>query len=144
MRGPIPGINPVYNTRGGQYTADLYSGNVVSGGTAAIAAPGAVVVGSDILVFSGGGRLNTVIPTAAISGVAFTVYDAHAVASGGPFVLSGHRKLFVMPANTIGQTGLLGGGPVPFLLDVPFYSGLCVNTRSGMTPATLAYTPEPT
>lgn len=129
-----------YQGLGGFFVASLYSGNVVSGGAAAIVAPGAVVVGSDVLLVSGAGRLNTLIPHTALPGTSITFYDAAAVSSGGPFILSGHKVLAVLPPWPQGPGALSGGGPVPVVYNVPFTSGLAVGCKSGQNLCSVAYT----
>lgn len=136
-----PATNEFAWTRGGMQSATFYSGNIVSGGQlVSYVAFGSVAAGSDLLVFSGAGRLNTIYPLYAQSGTISILYDSHAVASGGPFATSGHRYLGAVPANT--HDGLANAGPKPIQVDVPFFSGLCINFRSGVAPFMITYTPE--
>lgn len=129
-------------TRGGQVTAGLYSGNVVSGLAASIAAPGAVLGGADVLLFSGAGRLNTIIMQQTGGGTAVPIYDGSVPTSGGPFVLSGHKILGTIPASPGLLTPISGGLPGPIPVDAPFLSGLIVAFRSGMLSCSITYTPE--
>lgn len=130
-------------TRGGGQCATIYSG--WNSGTSLVAAGGnagpAVLGGSDVLFVSGAGRLNTIIPLLAASGVGVTFYDAAVATSGGPFVSSGHKILGVLPPNTWNGTSVLGG-PAPIPIDVPFQSGLCAAVRSGCAGFSITWTPE--
>lgn len=137
----FPATGEVPFTRGGMLTACLFSGNVVSGGAAALSAPGALVVGSDAMIASGAGRLNTIMPITMAPGTACFIYDAATVASGGPFVLSGHKTLAVLPAWPMNGPAS-GNGPLPIQVDMPFTSGLCIGFKSGMNVFSISYTPE--
>ena len=138
--------NEIPWTRGGQLTAYLYSGNVVSGGLAQIAYPryngAGVINGSDALLLSGAGRLNSIIPILAVSGTATFIYDSPVATSGGPFSASGHIVIGAVPANTHG--GLANALMGPIEVDAPFFSGLCISFRSGMANVAITYTPEVT
>lgn len=129
-------------TRGGSVAGSIYSGTAILSG-ALLATYGSVGTGYDAILFSGAGRLNSVLPHSVISGVSVTFYDTAVATSGGPFAASGHKILAVIPANTIGAFGnSLGCGPLPIQLDVPFQSGLAVQLRSGQAGFTFTYTPE--
>lgn len=132
-------LKETITTRGGLVIAGLYSGNVVSGGAAALASPGAKVVGSDGMLWSGPGRLNTIIPVTNVLGTSVIIYDGADVASGGPFVLSGHKALGLIQGWA--PNGVSGMSPSPVFLDAPFSSGLCVAFKSGMNACSLAFTP---
>jgi len=137
--------NPVSQARGGYRTASIYSG-FNSGAVSLAAAPGAFqggVGGTDILLYSGQGRLGVIIPMTAASGTSIQFYDGVAPTSGGPFVASGHRVIGVLPANTIGQ-GTIGTGPLPVFCETPFFSGLCVGNKSGHPGFTVGFSPEST
>lgn len=134
-------INPFYHTEGGVRAAAIYSGQVAP---ALTGAGGAVAAGSDVLLFSGNGRLNTLIPHAtflSLSGVAVNFYDAAAPVSGGPIAASGHLPLGSLPA-AFGVSGQLVAAGTPLHLNVPFSGGLCVNSRSGQVGFTAVWTPE--
>src|SRR5690349_10676039 len=128
---------PHYEVQGSFKSAAIFSGQVAPGLNAA---PGAVAVGSDVLLQSGQGRLWAVIPhqtVLSLSGVAITLYDAAAPVSGGPLYTSGHIPLggFGAPGGLSGQV-TLANGIINFVGGVPFSSGLCVNSRSGQVGAT--------
>lgn len=132
-----------YETTGGFQTATIYSGQVAPSLTSA---PGAVAVGSDVLLYSGAGRLNSVTTTASyftLSGVVINLYDAAAPVSGGPIAASGHKVLAVVisPHTTAASGALVPAGQV-YSFSQPFTSGLCVNSRSGQMGVTVTWTPE--
>lgn len=101
----------------------------------------------DTLVYSGGGRLNTLTvfdtyPLASGGGAYF--YDGHVATSGGPFSTSGHQILGIIFPYTSG-TSTIGtpiGQPIP--IDMPFRSGLIAAPfgGSGGPGFTISYTPE--
>lgn len=130
-------------TRGGGQAASFYSGAVAPGLTCA---PGSVATGSDVLIFSGAGRLKSVTPHQQISGVAITFYDGAAAVSGGPLYTSGHKPLGVVPANTFGGgpgETIFGAGPTTYGFgEPPFQSGLIFNSRSGQPGFTVTWIPE--
>jgi hypothetical protein len=136
------------NTIGGFITASIYSGATAPGLTGAY---GAVAVGSDVLLFSGQGRLDLVMTHQATqSGLAVVFYDAGAPVSGGPLYTSGHRVVGVIPpvnrstgGAVSGQTNPVDAAPgVPIPVSIPFFSGLCVNSRSGQPGFSVSWTPE--
>ena len=133
-------------TRGGQLTFSAYSGGMgLQIGSGGIPPPtgAAHVLADHGRLFSGAGRLHTVIPHQALSGVAITFYDgaAPAVSGVGLWRVSGLSVLGTVPANSFLAFGTLGG-PMPIALDVPFFSGLCVNASSGTPGFTCTFTPE--
>lgn len=132
-------INPHQSIRGSYYTFTAYSGLVSAG---------------DVVVTVSGqnrGRLNTVmIFNVGTSGVAATFYDgANAgvtLASGGPYLTSGHIPLYQIPTFPNGAQ-ILASGSFPyystvFNVDQPFFSGLNIGVRSGGPAFTLGYTVE--
>ncbi len=126
-------------TRGGGRAATVNSGGL------AFNAPGAAKIGDQMIFYSGGGRLNTILPLLAQSGSAVTFYDAGTVLASGAVPASGYRVLYTIPGNTaLMFPGLINGGPLPIAVDVPFSSGLCATgiIASGMCPFTITYTPE--
>jgi len=127
--------------RGGTRSATIFSGIIAGAGLTA--APGAVNVGSDTLLFSGAGWLNSIIPHVSISGIPVLFYDAGAAVSGGPIHASGHKVVGTLIGNLIGTWGLLGGGPLPIPVNAPFSSGLCAAVRSGCAGFTVTWTPDP-
>lgn len=127
----------------GTVAAALFSGAVAPG---LAAAPGAVAVGSDVLFFSGGGRLAAVIPHQAVftlSGVGVSFYDSSVPVSGGPIPASGHIPLGGITAGA-GQSlsGAVTPANTPIPIGTPFQSGLCYNSRSGQTGITVVWTPN--
>ena len=147
LHSGTPRTGEVNWTRGGAQRWGINSGGLLSPSSGSPPPPtGAVVrTGDQILVFSGAGRLNTVFPHHAISGVAIHIYDAAVVARSGPLthVESGYPVIGVVPANTWHPGGgtLLGLHP-PIQFDTPFHSGLCVSCTSGTPGFTLTFTPE--
>jgi hypothetical protein len=132
-------------TLGGGQRACFFSG-MASGIAAISVSPYAgqiVVSGADVLIVSGGGRLKTILPTStytALSGVAIYFYDAGVVISGGPFPLSGHAIVGVVP-GAFGVSGqIVGQTPIQF--DIPFNSGLCMASKSGQVGVTVTFLPE--
>lgn len=156
-------VEPQKNTFGGFQTATMYSGAVAPGLTGAY---GAVATGSDVLLFSGPGRLDSITLNPAggagatvspmFSGVALPIifYDAGTVSSGGPFSASGHKIIGFTPAVATLVAGLpVNSGPsqlpgqdllggIVHQIGVPFMSGLAFNSRSGQLGFTVAWTPE--
>ena len=153
---PIPGAKTAMKqTRGGFYSASVYSGAVAPGLNCA---PGAAAVGSDICFASGPGRLDTVVlwVDKAASGqqVGLTFYDAAAPVSGGPIYASGHRILANIPSfmpQVVGAGLAVASGVesnfypafgTTISIDSVFQSGLCFNSRSGQPGFTVTWTPE--
>jgi len=126
-------------TLGGAQNFTIYSGGMTSGAFIASTPPpaGAVVAaGSDCLIFSGAGRLKDVLihPQGLpqnLSGVLLELYDAGAASSGGPFPLSGTRRIGSVVFVGSGATtqGAVFGNVIAF--DWPFNSGLCVALKPG-------------
>jgi hypothetical protein len=122
-------VQPLQEIRGGYKTYAQYSGVVTSGG---------------VQIWSGQGRLNSVILQAIgaagliAASTATIFYDAVAGISGGPLPTSGHVPLYTIPAQTSGFTALgIVNNP-----DVPFFSGLCYSPASGQLGFTVTFTPE--
>lgn len=139
----FPNTGEVPWTRGGMATATVYSGGLLAPGSGFLPA-GAVKTADQILLVSGPGRLNTIVPlnsVFALSGVPNIFYDSTVVArSGGPVSESGYRTLALLNAPN-GQSGLLTfTAPIP--VDMPFTSGLSVSCVSGTTGFTVSFTPE--
>ena len=131
-------------TFGGGQAATLYSGMV--SGVSLLGAPGAVnglAGGADVLLVAGAGRLKDVlIHQSLISGQSIVFYDAGVVSSGGPFPGSGTKIVGIIPASP--PAGLSGTfvAAGPYLFDVPYQSGLCVNLKSGQAGFTATFNPE--
>ncbi|MDE2095611.1 MAG: hypothetical protein KGL39_00010 [Patescibacteria group bacterium] len=123
----------------------------------------------DIQLQSGPGRLDSILPIPPCLGganvpVTFSgstspviFYDAAAATSGGPFFLSGHRIVGLLPSYSFVNSvptlqplasGGVGMGQPPIgqslILSAPFFSGLCVNLASGQLGFTANYSVEPT
>jgi hypothetical protein len=111
----------------------------------------------DFQLQSGFGRLDEILPLQRFtSGVTtpLVFYDAAVATSGGPYPLSGHKILAVIPSTAPGiwsggmavASGTFGAlsPPVltPAVVGMPFQSGLCVNLRSGQAPFTVTFSPE--
>lgn len=131
-------------TLGGGRTATVWSGNAVLSGVLP-SVPGAANIGGyDLMVYSGGGRLKSVLPLGVqTSGTNITFYDAATVSSGGPFAASGHKGLAFIPGNVQqGNSGLVTVVNYIYQVDAPFQSGLCVALKSGQPPFSFTWIPE--
>lgn len=126
-------------TFGGLVAATVFSG--IASGVSLAAAPGAVAFGSDILFWSGAGRLKDVaIGTVFASGSTVKFYDSAAPASGGP--ASGVKHLFDIVNSVL--SGAVGLAPGTVLAaDIPFTSGLACNLTQNPGTFTVTFTPEP-
>lgn len=130
-------------TRGGQRLVSFFSGGPLQLGSGSVAP--VAQTGDHAIFWSGAGRLNTVFPHQAISGVAVHFYDSAVVARSGPntYRESGYGLLAVIPANTWdNQGGTLEQIHKPIHFDTPFYSGLAVIGASGVPGVTFTFTPE--
>ena len=151
---PAGARTAVKQTTGGFYSASIFSGALAPG---LGGAPGSVAVGPDVLLYSGAGRLDTVLvhQNTASSGYRLPIvfYDASAPVSGGPVPTSGHRVIAFSPAFISTSGGVYGatsgsavGYPItwgmPVQIGAPFLSGLCFNSRSGQPGVTVSWTPE--
>lgn len=128
---------------GGTRRAAQYSGAV---SPSIVGAAGTVAVGADVLVVSGPGRVISITPHQtylSLSGVAISLYDGAGAVSGGPVAASGHIPLGGIPA-AFGVSGQVVQSHVPIALNMPFFSGLCINSRSGQVGATISWMPDPT
>lgn len=130
-------IEPEIAVRGGYYTYTAGSGAL---GDAAITVSG-----------QNRGRLNTITFLnygTSLSGGFVTFYDGAnvgtALASGGPFGTSGHIVLYQLPQwpNSSAVSGQFAPLQTPVNVDVPFFSGLNVATRSGTPGFTVSWTVE--
>lgn len=118
------------NSLGGSKTATRMSG----------------VVGPDVNLWVGGGRLDlgmvhsaVVADIPAASGVPIVFYDSAVAVSGGPLNASGHKIVGVLGVN-VTASGVRYGGQV-FQIGIPFTSGLCVSVASGQVGWTASFTP---
>ena len=133
---------PLYQSVGGTRSFNIYSGGLIthgSGGKVPLSDPGT----GDSVWFSGAGRVNTVIPHNAGSGQVSVLYDSVVTARSGISALeSGIQAIFFMTGNTNGgNNGIFNEGPPIFRVDTPFFSGLALQARSGVTGMTVYYTP---
>lgn len=126
-----PNTGQVQYTLGGQRTYSKMSG----------------VVGPDVNIWVGGGRLDAVFlhdsAMNALSGLAVVFYDSAVAVSGGPLSTSGHKIVGVigpLPAQTGISGGLLKGGQIQNVGFV-FTSGLCHTTVSGQPGFSASFTP---
>ena len=134
--------------RGGGRCAAILSGGYAPNLNSA---PGATLAGGNsghVLLFSGAGRLNSILPhVQMVSGVYGYFYDAGTLSFGTG--LSGQKIIGVIPPTMNGGT-LSGGGygtyapwnGEPIRPDMPFNSGLCVLALSGVPGFTVSWTPE--
>ena len=135
-------MNALYQAGGGYKTNAIFSGAVAP--LLARSGSSNTVAGSDVLLQAGAGRLNAIIPhvsVLAMSGVAVNLYDAVTPVSGGPVPASGHIPLGGL-VGAFGVSGQLTPANTPIPLNVPFYSGLCINSRLGQPGVTVVWTPE--
>lgn len=126
---------PDYTTTGGSVAYTNWSG------TAAAA---------DVLLVSGQGRLNTILPLVQMtSGLQVTFYDSNIATSGGPFPASGHVVLGRIKP-TWENAGIASGALInpslisetPLQVGAPFSGGLCFHTASGCPGFTVTWTSE--
>ena len=123
-----PATGELLVTRGGIATFTNYSG------TAA---------GNDVAITTGAGRLNTIlIHTLIASGQSVFFYDSAVATSGGPFAASGHKIVGIIPTSWSGAFNVMSDWARPFVVDMPFTSGLVAATRSGTPGFSISYTPE--
>ena len=136
-------MESIYYTQGGFKANAIFSGQVAP--TVARSGGGGVTVtGSDVQLQLGAGRVNCLIPhqtTVALSGVQLNLYDAALPVSGGPIAASGHIPLGGLYGPS-GVSGQIYAANDPILINQPFYSGLCLNSRSGQPGVTIVWTPE--
>ncbi len=150
--GAVPALK---YTTGGWYGATIYSGQAAP---SLVSCPNAFAVGSDVMLCSGPGRLDSVVVRAGDVGgasglqLSITFYDAATPVSGGPIPASGHRILGFVPQFQNAISGAQLSGVIPTSYNLPvgavpfasfFSSGLCVNSRSGQPAFTAFFTPEP-
>lgn len=130
LESGTPNTGQILQTLGGSHVAMRYSG----------------VVGPDINLWVGGGRLDNAMlyslaapGTLAASGQPVIFYDSAVAVSGGPLSTSGHKVVGVLRAGNI-SSGLTLYGEVRQFGAV-FTSGLCFTTRSGQGAWTASFTP---
>lgn len=143
----FPGTQEVAMTRGGQMTACVWSGALAP--SLAGCPAGSVTSGGHTQLWSGAGRLNTIMPHAYLnSGQAVTFYDAGAISVSGISV-SGQRFVGIVPQSMRAPLAVLSGNTQATVawqdaiqIDMPFSSGLCVSAASGAPGFTVSFTPE--
>lgn len=137
-----PATGEVAYTRGGQRTLCVYSGALLLGSGGSVPLAGGTT--GHAQWWSGPGRLNTILPHQAVSGAAGFFYDSATIALSGVagYASSGYPVVGVVPANTFGVAGVVGGPPQQMNVDVPFQNGLCASFPSGMAGVTFTITPE--
>lgn len=137
--------------RGGGRCITVFSGNAILSGVlpAAGTATGNAANngGYDLLVWSGAGRLNSIMPLAQIqSGLPTLFYDSAVNTSGGPFAASGHKIVGQLPGTFAGGAwsglGIVAWTGGPINVDLPFQSGLVIALKSGQAGFTCSFTPE--
>lgn len=148
---PLPtGMKPQKNTWGGFTTNTCFSGGMSGGGgmLSLFTGPG------DYLLQSGYGRLDYLLQHQNLqSGQGVIFYDGSPATSGGPFALSGHKIVGLIPPTwsvpagvtvASGQTNFVRAfDGAPIQVSMPFQSGLCVAIKSGQPGFTASWTPEP-
>ena len=143
-----PQTGEVPFTRGGMRTSTVWSGSLLTN-TALTGAAGAVQSGGQVLLVSGAGRLNSVVPHQFLqSGQPVWFYDAGTITVSGISV-SGQRIIGIIPgtspANPTVQSGQFQMARTwsdVIFVDMPFSSGLCVGAASGTPGFTVSYTLE--
>lgn len=133
------------NTWGGYSTIGISSGTTTSWS-------GSVGAG-DFMLQSGPGRLDLVsLVNPNVSGGAIYLYDAApppggTLLSGGPFVLSGHKMVGVIPSLLATQGSLSGFTAVlslgSYFFSMPFQSGLAISLKPSAMSYSVNWSPEP-
>lgn len=124
---------------GGTKTAGVYSGGLAPTGFGGV---NVAAANGHVLLATGQGRLNTVLPHQAISGVQITFYDSAVVALSGValYAASGMPVVGVVNPNSFYAPNTLGG-PLVVRFDCQFTSGLCASVASGAPGFTATWTP---
>jgi len=131
-----------YTEAGTQY-AVIWSGGLApaTGGRLST-----IASGNQVLLFSGGGSLDSVVPHRQMqSGQPVYFYDAASLAASGVGI-SGMLILGRVPPthNEGAWSGLaLQEWRHRLIFSTPFYSGLCASAPSGAPGFTVTWTPEP-
>lgn len=135
--------------RGGTRNACVWSGNILTNASLTGCPEGSVTSGGHIQLWSGQGRLNTIIAHAILtSGQPVTFYDAGTISVSGTSV-SGQRFVGRIPPRSRATLALASGEVDTSVawrdvieVDMPFTSGLCVAAASGAPGFTCSFTPE--
>lgn len=137
-----PQLDQTY--RAGSQTACLWSGALAP---SVARAPGAVATAGHVLLYSGGGRLNSVLVHQALAAApAVYFYDSVSVTVSGVSV-SGQLLIGMVPVSpqvtASGQATLsiVSFAGEPIRPEMPFFSGLCVAYPSGCPGITVSFTP---
>ncbi len=138
----------VRTTDGGEQTACIWSGNLLTNASLTGAPAGAVTSGGHTQLWSGPGRLHRIIPHDILtSGQPVTFYDAGAISVSGVSV-SGQKFIGRIPARSRATLALASGALDTGVqwqdvieVQMPFTSGLCVAAASGAPGFSVAFTP---
>ena len=142
-----PNTGELMFTRGGGQNACLWSGALAP--SLAGCPAGAVTSGGNTMLFSGAGRLNSILPHALLtSGQPVFFYDSSIITVSGISV-SGQKLIGFIPATYRAPLTPISGQyavTIPWQdkidCDMPFTSGLCVSAPSGAPGFTISFTPE--
>ncbi len=145
----FPNTGEINVSDGGERTACVWSGSLLTNASLTGCPTGAVTSGGHILLWTGAGRLNRVYAHDMLtSGLAVTFYDAAAISVSGVSV-SGQRFLGKIPARSRGTLAVASGSVDTVVswddilnFQMPFSSGLCVAAASGAPGFTASFTPE--
>lgn len=149
LQSGFPGTGEVQMTDGGQRTATVWSGNILTNAALTGCPAGAVTSGGQIMIWSGGGRLHRILVHSLLtSGQPVTFYDSASITVSGVSV-SGQRFIGRIPARSRATLALASGEvdiAVPWNdvieVQMPFTSGLCAAAASGAPGFTVSFTPE--
>lgn len=145
----FPATGEVPFTRGGMRNGVFWSGNLLTNSALTGLPAGSVTSGGHVQVWSGPGRLHTIIPHQFMtSGQPIWFYDAGAISVSGVSV-SGQRIIGIVPLTMPAALAALSGNIAlnlhwqrEIVVDMPFTSGLCYAAASGSPGASFAFTPE--
>lgn len=149
LNSGFPNTGEVRMTNGGEQTACVWSGNLLTNASLTGAPAGAVTSGGHIQLWSGAGRLHRIMPHAILtSGQPVTFYDAGTITVSGVSV-SGQKFIGRIPARSRATLALASGEVDTTVawndvieVQMPFTSGLCVAAASGAPGFTVSFTPE--
>ena len=147
LRSGFADLGEVAHTRGGFQTATIWSGALNPNLTGA--PTGAVASGGNSQLWSGAGRLHTILPHSLLtSGQPVYFYDAGAITVSGVSV-SGQKIIGIIPNSMRAPLAVISGQVQTtvawedqIVLDMPFTSGLCVSAASGAPGFTCSFTTE--
>ncbi len=146
------GVNTgeMLHVRGGCLKATVLSGGLAPTIVGAATGVGGVAgSGNSILLYSGAGRLNSILMLGQnTSGPGGFFYDGSALAASGA-TLVGAAPVGVIPPTWSVVSIASGGVSNPYVYsaepirpDMPFYSGLCLFLPSGNPGVTVSFTPD--